>query len=332
MFGSTQADDFPVTASAYQLNRWGTQDMFLAQLNPAATAPIYATYLGGELEDEGYAMVVTPGGLVYFAGSTESTQFPLAGFAHQPTLVGNGEVPNYDLIIGVMDPTQFGVNSLIYSTYLGGSDNEELLGMTMDTKGNLALTGYTFSPDYPVTPDAAQPQYGGNGDAFVTVVNPNAPGFLVYSTFLGGSDAEVAYAAVSDSEGSLYVTGYTLSSDFPVANGIAAWGGLVDVFVTKLQPGLAGSIFGLRFSTFIGAQSISSGSALAVRSDGAIFVAGFTGGAFPVTANAWQSLYGGGGTDAFVMALTQSASELVLDADHARRAPPIPPATRLHPR
>jgi hypothetical protein len=331
VFGTTQADDFPVTASAYQPNRWGTQDMFLAQLNPAATVPVYATYLGGELEDEGYAMAVSRGGLVYFAGSTESTQFPLAGFAHQGQLVGNGEVPNYDLIIGVIDPTKFGVNSLVYSTYLGGSDNEQLLGMTMDAHGNLVLTGYTFSPDFPVTADAAQPQYGGNGDAFVTVVNPNTPGFVLYSTFLGGSDAEVAYAASSDSNGAIYVTGYTLSSNFPLVNSVGAWGGLVDVFVTKLQPGVAGSA-GLRFSTFLGAQSISAGTALALRLDGAIFVGGFTGGQFPVTPNAWQSLYGGGGTDAFVMGLTQTTSELVLDVARPRRVPVVQPVTRVHPR
>jgi hypothetical protein len=305
VMGSCQADDFPVTASAYQSVRWGAQDMFLGELNPASTVLLYATYLGGELDDEARAMVVTPSGLVYFAGSTDSTLFPMAGNPYQSILTGNGQVPNYDVIVGVIDPTQFGVASLVFSTYLGGSSNDELRAMTMDAKGNLILTGYTLSVDFPVTPDAVQPTYGGNGDAFVTVVNPTKPGFLVYSTYLGGSDAEVGYAVASDSSGFLYVTGYTISADFPVANALqATWGGLVDVFVAKLQPGVTG-LAGLPFSTYIGSQNINQGSALQLAPDGTIFVAGYTAGEFPVTPNAWQPVYGGGGSDAFVLALTQ---------------------------
>ena len=140
-------------------------------------------------------------------------------------------MPNYDLVVGVIDPTKFGLASLVYSSYLGGSDNEELRGMAMDANGNLVLTGYTLSSDFPVTSNAMQPVYGGAGDAFVSVVNPNTPGFLIYSTFLGGSDTEVGYGIATDSSGFIYVTGYTLSDDFPIQNAFQpAWGGLVDVF------------------------------------------------------------------------------------------------------
>jgi len=309
VMGSCQADDFPVTSSAYQLVRWGSSDMFLAELNPGSTLLLYATYLGGELDDTARAMVVTPAGLVYFTGSTDSSFFPLAGAAFQSHLTGNGELPNDDLIVGLIDPKQFGQNSLLYATYIGGSGNDEPRAMVMDAKGDLIVTGYTLSADFPVTSDAAQSTYGGNADAFVTVANPGTPGFLVYSTYLGGSDAEVGYGVASDSSGFVYVTGYTMSSDFPVQNAVqSAWGGLVDVFVSKLEPGAAGSA-GLAFSTYIGAQSINQGSAVQVASDGTVFVAGFTSGDFPVTANAWQTVYGGGGSDAFVLALTQSTAE-----------------------
>jgi hypothetical protein len=305
VLGSCQADDFPVTPSAYQAVRWGAQDMFLAEMNPSSTALLYATYLGGELEDDGRAMMVTPAGLVYFAGSTESTLFPLAGNPYQATLSGASLGPNYDLIVGVMDPTKFGPASLVYSSYLGGSDNEELRGMTMDASGNLVLTGYTLSSDFPVTSNAMQPVYGGAGDAFVSVVNPNTPGFLIYSTFLGGSDTEVGYGIATDSSGFIYVTGYTLSSDFPIQNAFQpTWGGLVDVFLTKLRPGVKGSA-AISFSTYVGAQSINTATTMQVAASGAIFLAGYTSGEIPVTSNAWQFLYGGGGTDAFILAVTQ---------------------------
>jgi hypothetical protein len=308
VFGTTLADDFPVTASAYQGVRWGTADMFLAEINPGATAPLYATYLGGELADDGRAMVVTPGGLVYFAGTTHSTQFPVAGNAYQQTLSGNGQIDNYDLVVGIIDPTKNVSDSLVYCTYLGGSDNEELRGITFDAEGNLVLTGYTLSTDFPVTSDAAQHNYGGNGDVFVTVVNPKASGsqFLVYSTYLGGSDGDVGYAVAADKNGFLYVTGYTLSADFPVQNAPQPnWGGLVDVFVAKLKPGAAGQA-GLPASTYLGGGTINQGTSLVVAPDGsAVYAVGYTSGEFPTTDNAQQHDFGGSGKNGFVVILTQ---------------------------
>jgi Beta-propeller repeat len=308
LFGTTQTDDFPVTASAYQAVLWGPADMFLAELNPGATSYLYATYLGGELSDDGRAMAVTPGGLVYFAGTTHSTQFPLAGNAYQNNLSGGGQIDNYDLVVGVIDPTQNGTDSLVYCTYLGGSDNEELRAMALDSKGNMVLTGYTLSVDFPVTKDAAQPSPGGNGDVFVTVVNPkaNASAFLVYSTYLGGSDGEVGYGVASDSQGYLYVTGYTLSADFPVQNAPQpGWGGLVDVFITKLKPGVAGRA-GIQFSTYIGGATLNQGNALKVGPNGTVYTGGYTGGEFPTTQNASQHDFGGGAqNNGFLLILTQ---------------------------
>jgi Beta-propeller repeat len=307
LFGTTKTDDFPVTASAYQGVLWGPQDMFLAEFNPGASSYLYATYLGGELSDDGRAMVVSPGGLVYFSGTTHSTQFPMAGNAYQANLAGNGQIDNYDLIVGVIDPTQNGTNSLVYCSYLGGSDNEELRAMTLDSKGNVVLTGYTLSVDFPITSDAAQPVNNGNGDVFVTVVNPkaNASKFLVYSTYLGGSDGEVAYGVAADSKGFLYVTGYTLSADYPVQNAPQpGWGGLVDVFVAKLQPGVAGKA-GMQFSTYLGGATVNQGSSLLVGPDGTIYAAGYTGGEFPTTDNANQHDFGGSAQNGFLVILTQ---------------------------
>ena len=91
----------------------------------------------------------------------------MAGLAYNYNLTAP-----YGMVLGVMDMTQVGTASLVYATYFGGSDIQEVRGIAFDAAGNLLVTGYTLATDFPVTPDAVQPKAGGNGDAFVSVVNP----------------------------------------------------------------------------------------------------------------------------------------------------------------
>src|ERR1019366_4190913 len=161
----------------------GLQDAFLCEISPTSSTQVYSTYLGGELEDDGRGIAIASNGQVYFAANTNSTQFPLAGAAYGSSLAGN-----YDIVIGIMDMAQSGTGSLVYATYFGGSDNDLVRNMSLDASGNLLLTGSTLSADFPVTKDALQSAYGGNGDAFVLVVNPRNPAFLLYSSYLGGAD------------------------------------------------------------------------------------------------------------------------------------------------
>ena len=273
VIGTTQASDFPVTDSAYAAVLYGLQDMFLCELDPNATDPAYSSYLGGELSDDGRAIAVGADGLVYFAGTTESTLFPLAGAPYFSTLQGAD-----DVIIGVMDLTQSGVDSLVYSTYFGGSDEDIVRRLTFDNSGRVVLAGYTLSVDFPITHDAVQSVARGNGDAFVSVVDPSRPGaFLVYSTFLGGAHTDVAYDVIPDSTGSLLITGYTLSSDFPITYDASQpqYGNGTEVFVTKIKPGTPG-IGGLEFSTYLGTAGIHVGKGIAVASNGTVYVAGYT--------------------------------------------------------
>jgi len=298
--GTTLAGDFPVTGNAYQTGLWGGQDTFLIEFNTSSATPLYSTFLGGELDDDGRGVAVAANGLVYMTAFTESTEFPMAGYSYQPNLAGN-----YDLIIAVLDPTQFGTESLIYATYFGGSDTEAVRGMSVDASGNLLLTGYTLSADFPVTPDAAQPTYGGNADLFVTVVNPFTPQFLLYSTYLGGSDAEVGYAIGADAQNNIYVTGYTLSKDLPVTPNapLPTYPGGVDIVAAKVIPYVAGPN-GFGYVTYFGGGSINSGQTLAVAPDGTLYVAGFTGGVLTTTSNAVQGGYGGGVNDGFLFVLS----------------------------
>ena len=208
--GTTRATDFPLTTSGYAQTMYGPQDAFLCKIDRNSTSMPYSTYMGGELSDDGRSIAVGTNGKVYFAASTTSTQFPLEGPSYRQRL--NGKV---GIVIGMMDMTQFGQPSLVYSTYFGGTDpnqtndTDEVRKIALDAKNNVILTGYTLSSDFPVTSDAFQRNPLGNTDVFLSVVNPNdPPRFLVYSTYYSGSDGEVAYDVKPDAAGNLYFTGY----------------------------------------------------------------------------------------------------------------------------
>jgi hypothetical protein len=299
--GSTASTDWPVTANAYASVIYGPQDAYIAQINPNNGTLTYASYMGGELVDDGRGIAVDKSGLVYFVCSSNSTLFPAAGYQYQGNLAGN-----FDVVAGVMDLTQVGVNSLLYTSYLGGTQNDMARSLTLDSQGNMVVTGYTLSSNFPVTADAAQPTYAGNGDVFVSVLNYTNSKFLLYSTYLGGSEGEVAYGLTTDSSGYIYVTGYTLSTDFPItANTIQpTWGNGIDVFVAKIKPHVAGRA-GIVLSTFLGGPTINNAYAVAVGSDGRVYVGGYTGGEFPVQGAYYQAAFQGGYSDGFIAVISQ---------------------------
>jgi hypothetical protein len=319
VIGTTQATDLPVTDSAYAAVLWGLQDMFLCQLDPNSANIAYSSFLGGELSDSGVGIAVGSDGLAYFTGTTNSTQFPLAGASYRSTLQGGD-----DIIIGAMDFTQSGVNSLVYSTYFGGSDDDIVRRLTFDNSGRVLLAGYTLSTDFPISYDAFQGVAGGNGDAFVSVVNLWQPSaFLVYSTYLGGGQSDVAYDVIPDATGSLLVTGYTNSPDFPITYDAPQlqFGDGTEVFVAKLQPGVPGRP-GLEFSTYLGTFGLHVAKGIAVASNGTVYVAGFTTVGLP-SMGASALLYGGGTRDGFFLLLTQLAAQPV-SPDRKHASPPRP--------
>ena len=288
VIGTTKASDFPVTPSAYAGVIFGLQDTFLCEFNPGNASLIYSTFLGGEADDWGISIIVNRANhLVYFAANTVSAEFPLGPNSYQINRKGAS-----DGVVGVMDFTQSGTASLVYDTYFGGSDNDAIQTMAVDNSGNLMIAGYSLSVDLPITGDALQVRNAGNGDAFVSILNINNPTskFVVYSTYLGGTDGEVAYGLATDPAGFVYVTGYTLSSDFPVTgDSIQPWGQGIDLFVTKFKPGVSPATF----STYFGGATVNSPTALLVGPDGRIYIAGWTTGLFTLTANAYQTFFGG---------------------------------------
>lgn len=309
LIGTTRSADFPITGNAYAASLYGASDCFLAQIDTINGIDLYSTYFGSELEDDGAAIALAPNGLVYYAGNTIGTQFPVAGYAYSVHPFGN-----YDVVIGAFDLTQSGVNSLVYGTYFGGKEIDEVKAISFDPQGHLILTGYTLSTDFPITPfTAVQPVNHGNGDAFVTIVDLTQPAsnFVLYSTFLGGSDGEVGYGVTADSAGYLYVTGYTMSADFPITLNAPQpnWGGGVDLFVTRFNPAMAG-LPALDYSTYIGLDNTMVGCCLAIAADGSLWVGGYTEGYLPLlnTYTPIQSNYGGGYADDFLLVLSPPAN------------------------
>jgi hypothetical protein len=199
----------------------------------------------------------------------------------------------------VIDPT------LVYSTYLGGSSDDEGFGIAVDSPGSAYVTGLTNSINFP-TANPIQATNAGRTDAFVTKVNA-AGNALVYSTYLGGSTSDEAFGIAVDSLGSAYVTGQTNSTNFPTANPIQAAnaGGVTDGFVTKINA--AGSA--LAYSTYLGGSNTDQGSGIAVDSLGSAYVTGLTNSTNFPTANPIQAA-NAGGLDAFVTKVNAAGSAL----------------------
>jgi len=281
----------------------------------------YSTYLGGNgpgtyyntyTDGAGFGIAVDATGAAYVTGSTTSADFPTAD-PLQPTK-GGGSGPV--VVVSKFDPSG---RALVYSTFLGGAkpgfafaDASAGSAIAVDAAGNAYVTGRTAGT-FP-TVNALQPAYGGGKtDAFVAKLNA-AGSSLVYSTFLGGRGSDYGNGIAVDAAGNAYVTGQTVSPDFPTRNALQpAFGGNINgytnAFVAKLNA--AGS--SLVYSTYLGGVSnISSeaGNAIAVDAAGNAYVTGTAAAGFPTTPGALQPSMPGL-TNAFVTKLNTSGSALV---------------------
>ncbi len=301
--GTTDSPDFPTTVGAFQRNLKGIEDAFVTKLDKSGSKLVYSTYLGGSDQDDTdfySSIAVDSAGNAYVTGFTDSVDFPTTSGAFQQSFQG----PFYDGFVTKLNRWGSG---LVYSTYLGGSADDGGLGIALDCDGRAIVTGYTSSPDFPLR-NAAQTVIGGGYDAFVTKLNSSGTA-LVYSTFLGGSLDDAAGSVATDGAGRAYVTGTTLSPNFPVSAHAfqATPGGGYDAFVTKLSE--SGSSF--VYSTYLGGTFDEQGNSIAVDSAGQAHVTGYTTSAnFPLTPDAFQPTPGGS-YDAFVTKFNSSGSALV---------------------
>jgi Beta-propeller repeat len=293
--GWTFSSDFP-TKNAFQSTTGGNADTFVTKINAAGSALVYSTYLGGTDTDFGRGIAVDSFGNAYVTGFTDSVDFPTKN-AFQSANAGS-----YDCFVSKVSP---GGSTLVYSTYLGGTGEEQCTSIAVNPTGYAYITGATQSTDFP-TKNAVQPIFGGGlNDAFVSkfAAGGNA---LIYSTYLGGGKTDYGSGIAVDSAGDAYVVGLTNSFDFPTANAIQPTNaGVTDGFVTKFNP--TGSA--LVYSTYLGGTDSDTANGIAVDSVGDAYVTGSTGANFP-TVNAIQST-NHGGADAFVTEINPLGSAFV---------------------
>ncbi len=295
--GWTDSLDFPISGAEQAINRGGV-DTFVAKLSANGSALIYATYMGGSSDDRAAGIAIDSSGNAYVTGSTTSGNFPLTSTAFQ-TAQGNRDAFVFKL--------SSGGNSLVFSTYLGGSGVDQGNAIALDSSANVYVTGDTASINFPVQ-SAVQATIGGGTDAFITKFN--STGQVLFSTFLGGSGAEHAAAIAASSNGSIYVAGGTFSTNFPVTGAFQpSSGGSQDAFVTQLSS--SGSpIFR---SSYLGGSGGVVGTpeqatGIAVDASGNIYVTGVTNSAnFPITTSAFQTS-AGGNQDGFVTKINSGGS------------------------
>jgi hypothetical protein len=263
--GDTTSLNFP--ASGYQTANRGSQDAFVAKLSPNGQQLLFSTYLGGGGADHGGAIAVDSGGTVYVTGYTWSSNFP----TENPFQSGiAGQCNAYVARLSANG------NSLLFSTYLGGSGctmayPETGQGIALDAQGNAYVAGVTSSSDFPLL-NALQEQLQGSTDVFVAKFN--SAGALLFSTYIGGSGVDVGNAIAVDASGAIYVAGYTYSTDFPVTAGALqlANAGSCDAFLFKLSP--TGDT--LLYATYLGGSGADTASGVALDSNGNVYLGGWT--------------------------------------------------------
>jgi hypothetical protein len=213
--GVTNSVGFPTTLGALQTTDGGSSDAFVAKLNVTGTSLLYATYLGGSGDDAANGIAVDRSGNAYVTGVTNSIRFPTTSGAFQPKYGGG----LYDAFVTELNSVG---TALLYSTYLSGSGGpsggDYGAGIAVDSLGNAFITGFTYSSDFPTTPGAVQPTYGGNVDAFLAKLNATGSR-LLYATYFGCNGYDRAYGVAVDGSGNAYVTGNTTSSNFPTTPG-----------------------------------------------------------------------------------------------------------------
>jgi hypothetical protein len=319
--GHTSSRHFP-TLNAFQTTRNGFWDAFVFKLDPTGAALLYSTFLGGSGNEAAWdgksaAIAVDSAGNAYVTGTTDTADFPTKNAIQSYAGGTCGTPPDQtfpcpDAFVAKFNTNLSGADSLVYSTYLGGSGSDKGYDIAVDPVGNAYVTGVTRSIDFPTTPGAFQTALTGDGaKGFVTKLD--SMGSLVYSTFLGGDRGEKAEGIAVDAAGNAYITGGTNSTNFPTLNafqpqlgggwcilGLGFEYDCDDEFVTKLNP--QGS--GLVYSTYLGGSGGEHAPAIAVDSSGSVYVAGgtFITDDFPM-ADPIQGHYAGGmcgeGPDAY---------------------------------
>ncbi len=276
-----------------------------------ALALEWSTFLGGSSHDSPSAVVVDEQGVLTVCGWTTSLNFPTLAGAYDESYNGAGPFGFGDAFVARLDPGQSGADQLVWSTYLGGAGDENLVGVALDSDGTVVLGGWTSSSDFPTTQGAYDETFNGVSDVVAVRLSANGE-TLLWSTVLGGSGCDfsgLSRTVVLDGSGMVTLTGYTYSSDFPTTSGALdeIYNGSGDCFIARLDPSQDGQNQ-LVYSTYLGGSGEEGGSGIAVDSAGVVTVGGWSNSDdLPATAGSYDETYNGagaqGGGDAFLARL-----------------------------
>ncbi|MFH1101167.1 MAG: SBBP repeat-containing protein [Methanobacteriota archaeon] len=300
LVGWTYSNDFPLK-NPFDNSSSERKESYIAKINTFSNGEnslIYSTYLGGNKDDVINAIAVDADGHVYVTGETNSNDFPI-----------NNSL--FDSISGDSDAfiTKLSISgeSLIFSSYLGGSNGENGNDITVDNDGNSYITGCTYSQDFPLVNPYDDSFYS----IFISKFSPLGDS-LLFSTFFGGGQYDKGTGIALDEEGYIYITGGTSSPDFPTKNAHDnSYNGQRDVFISKFS--ISGST--LLFSTFLGGSGLDVSNGIGVDSYGNAFVTGYTESSdFPIINPIDDSL--NGNRDAFVAAVYPPGEVVYVDDDY----------------
>ncbi|MFX1252509.1 MAG: SBBP repeat-containing protein [Promethearchaeota archaeon] len=297
--GRTDSVNFP-TVNAYQNISGGRNDIFVSKFSADGQTLLFSTLLGGGGEDSCWDVALDAADNIVIAGTTSSLNFPTVN-AYQNTFGGG----DFDVFVAKFSADG---QSLLFSTYFGGSDRDWSNDLTTDTNGNIIVTGSTSSDDFP-TMNAYQGNNNSLIDVFVAKFSTDGQ-TLLFSTYLGGNANDWASGLATDANENIIVTGGTNSSDFPTANAYQGShnGGEMDAFVTKIRTD--GET--LLFSTYLGGSNGGDfGISVDVSPTGNIAIVGNTNSNdFPITENVFQNT-SGGALDVFLMEFSNDGQTLL---------------------
>jgi len=295
LVGTTSSRNYPTTPGVYQEKPAGPQTAFLTKLRADGSGLVSSTLFGGSADAHIIGARIDAEGSIYVAGHTRSQDLPVAADAAQPKYAGQADI--------FLAKFSADASRLLWATYLGGRGNEFAeYRLRILPDGSVLLTGTTASPDFPTTGRAFQRKLRGRTDGILVKLSPDGKRFAL-ATLLGGSGEEFFLMPTVDREGNIYIVGQTNSRDLPVTPDAIQktyGGGTNDGVLAVLSPD--GST--LLYCTYLGGSGDDMIRSIALGRGGEVYLVGHTASPdFPVTAGAFQSRFGGGSGDIYVVKL-----------------------------
>jgi hypothetical protein len=285
--GTTYSTAFPTTTNAFQTTIGGNADAFVIEFDPTqsgTSAMLFSSFFGGAGFDRGAAVAFDPSGNIVVAGSTDDSALPVTGINAGYQTANAGGIDVFLLTVRPGGATT--TDTLLYSTLLGGNLTDIPTALAVDSKGLIYVGGSTSSATLPLTGSPYGTFLNGLADGFLAVldVSKSPVDQLKYMTYLGGDDLDSVTDFVLDGSGGVWLTGYTLSTNFPVTQDAAqtAFTGYADAWVAHLDLTKAGtgalaysSLFNGSLSSY-GDYTITIPYAIVLDSQGRPMIGGYT--------------------------------------------------------